>query len=151
MEDGRLFVKRAKSNYDVVMVDLPDPTTSVINRYYTVEFMKEVSQLLGKEGILITTVKSIPNIIGEMWLDRNSTIYHTIRGIYKNVLITPGDHSFIFASNSEEQIIHDPGILKRRFINRGIEAEGFSEWYFHSLLQKLWKSKKCASTTARRV
>ena len=35
--DGRLF-GRSEQRYDVVIVDVPDPSTSQINRFYTREF-----------------------------------------------------------------------------------------------------------------
>ena len=39
--DGRFFLRTTKMRYDVVFVDLPDPSTAMLNRYYTIEFFKE--------------------------------------------------------------------------------------------------------------
>ena len=36
--DGRLFLRETDRRYDVILVDVPDPSTSQINRFYTREF-----------------------------------------------------------------------------------------------------------------
>ena len=50
--DGRLFVKRTAERYDVVIVDVPDPSTSQLNRFYTAEFFGEVKRILSDGGVL---------------------------------------------------------------------------------------------------
>ena len=41
--DGRLFVKSTSQSFDVVIVNLPDPQTAQLNRFYTAEFFREVA------------------------------------------------------------------------------------------------------------
>lgn len=48
--DGRLFVKQTSDRYDVVIVDVPDPSTSQLNRFYTTEFFGEVKRVLTDSG-----------------------------------------------------------------------------------------------------
>ena len=42
--DGRLWIKKSTDNYDVVLVNLPPPSTLQLNRFYTVGFFKEVKK-----------------------------------------------------------------------------------------------------------
>jgi spermidine synthase len=56
--DGRAFVKAARARYDVIACDLPDPTTAVINRYYTEEFFAEARGALRPGGVLFTGLTS---------------------------------------------------------------------------------------------
>jgi len=44
--DGRLFLKTTKLRYDVIIVNLPDPQTAQLNRFYTLEFFQEAAQKL---------------------------------------------------------------------------------------------------------
>ncbi|HSW35919.1 MAG TPA: hypothetical protein VLH18_04865, partial [Candidatus Limnocylindrales bacterium] len=44
--DGRLFVKTTNERYDMIIVDVPDPATAVLNRFYTREFFLEAEELL---------------------------------------------------------------------------------------------------------
>ena len=50
--DGRLFVRQTDRRYDVILIDVPDPSTSQINRFYTREFFAEAKQRLTEHGVL---------------------------------------------------------------------------------------------------
>ncbi len=50
--DGRAFLERASERYDAVLLDLPDPATTQINRYYTREFFAEVRKKLEPGGLM---------------------------------------------------------------------------------------------------
>jgi len=63
--DARYFVKRTKQKYDVIIINLPDPNTALINRYYTVDFFKEAHNILSKGGILSLSVSSSENYLNE--------------------------------------------------------------------------------------
>ena len=41
-KDGRLFLNKTKKNYDAIILNLPDPVTAQINRFYTEEFFLTV-------------------------------------------------------------------------------------------------------------
>ncbi|MGC9317717.1 MAG: hypothetical protein ACP5KN_06765, partial [Armatimonadota bacterium] len=56
--DGRAFLKAAEGRYDVIAADLPDPTTAVINRYYTQEAFREARGALREGGVLMTSLSS---------------------------------------------------------------------------------------------
>ena len=52
--DGRRWVQETPQRYDVVIVDVPDPSTSQLNRFYTREFFAEVHRILvpgGRAGL----------------------------------------------------------------------------------------------------
>ena len=38
--------------YDVVIIDLPDPSTAQINRFYTIEFFNELKKILNKGWVV---------------------------------------------------------------------------------------------------
>lgn len=62
---GRFFVKRAKSTYDMVLVNLPDPYTAQLNRFYPLEFFREVKDILTQNGILTLGISSNEYYLGE--------------------------------------------------------------------------------------
>jgi len=59
LTDGRLYVNQvadgvketANSNFDVVILDLPEPATGSLNRFYTYEFFIEVKSILNAGGV----------------------------------------------------------------------------------------------------
>jgi len=56
--DGRALVKASRRAWDVIVTDLPDPTTAVINRYYTRGFFTEAARALRPGGVLLTGLSS---------------------------------------------------------------------------------------------
>jgi spermidine synthase len=133
--DGRLFLHAPQRPYDMVVVDMPDPSTAVLNRFYTVEFFREVSGLLKPDGILVTGIGSTADLRSPAVANRTATVYHTLRSVFSHVLAVGDSFSFLFASRIPGQFSADPGELRHRYRERGVQARGFSEGYFFTLLQ----------------
>ncbi|GAI05194.1 unnamed protein product, partial [marine sediment metagenome] len=64
-EDGRYFVKNTENRYDVVIINLPNPYTAQINRFYTEEFFKEVRKILAEGAIVGFSVTSSENYLSK--------------------------------------------------------------------------------------
>ncbi len=133
--DGRLFLKAAQRPYDMVVVDIPDPATAVLNRFYTLEFFQEVSRLLEPDGVLVTGIGSTADLRSRPVANRSATVYHTLRSVFPHVLAVGDSFCYLFASHVPGQVSEDPGVLRERYRERGIQARGFSEGYFFTLLQ----------------
>ena len=121
--DGRLFVKNAHKTYDVVIVTLPSPSTLQLNRLYTKEFFIEVSNVLKTGGIFATTVSSSETYISKEMANQNRCLNETLREVYDNVLIIPGDYNIFLASSGEQRIEYEVDTICRRFQNRGLETK----------------------------
>ncbi len=134
--DGRLFVKETDRTYDLILVDVPDPATAVLNRFYTTEFFQEASDRLEPDGVLVTGVTSTSDLRGSAVVNQNATVYHTLRTAFDHVLPVGDLFCYFFASNDPDQISADPEVLRHRFAERAVEAEAFSEWYYHTLLEE---------------
>ncbi len=134
--DGRLFVKAAGETYDMIILDIPDPATAVLNRYYTREFFREAQALLNPGGVLALGAVSSPDLRGTEVANRNAAIYHTLDGVFAHVLPAGERFLFFFSTDTPGQISVDVPTLKARYLERGIETEGFSPEHFSTLLQK---------------
>ncbi len=127
--DGRLFVKRAKEKYDLVMVNLPDPCTAQLNRCYTREFFKETKDILKDDGIISLGISSKEAYLGEEMGDFNASIYYTLKDIFPNIVAIPGEHLLLFASSSEKVLTYDDRILNKRFSERKIETDFLTPYH----------------------
>ncbi len=134
--DGRRYVKQTKETYDMIIVDVPDPATAALNRYYTEEFFREARLRLNPGGVFVTGAMSAADMRGEAVANRNATIYHTMARVFPHVL--PVGHRFIFffASKEKDRISAEASILSARYSERGIESEGFSPRQFELLLEE---------------
>ncbi len=92
--DGRRYIKKTRRRYDAVIIDLPDPDTFQINRFFTSEFFALVKRVLNKDGILSMSMEYGQNYISETRKKKLSTLYNTARMHFKNVLILPGEEAY---------------------------------------------------------
>lgn len=100
--DGRLFVKQAPRQYEVVIVDVPDPSTSQINRFYTLEFFREVRRVLTAEGVLSFTLGHYQNHVSPELADLLAVGRRTLSEVFGQVLLIPDEQSgrvFFLASD----------------------------------------------------
>ena len=100
-QDGRLFVRRTEKKYDVIIIDLPDPSTAQINRFYTKEFFKEAKKILEKNGVISLSLSAYGNYLNKETKRMYSVIYKTMRDSFNNVIIIPGERSYFIASDSK--------------------------------------------------
>jgi len=118
--DGRLYVKRAKKRYDVVIADLPDPSTFQINRFYTYEFFAEVKRCLTKNGVLSFSAWNYVNRVSPELARLIAVAHRTLRKVFRNVLIIPGQPNFFLASDGP--LYDDINDMAARMEQKGIEA-----------------------------
>ena len=97
--DGRLFIKQAGGKYDVVIVDVPDPSTAQLNRFYTVEFQAEVKRVLSKDGVLSFSLGHYENYVSKELARMLASAYRSLRLSFQNVLVIPGGRVFFLASD----------------------------------------------------
>lgn len=97
--DGRLFVKQTTDRYDVVIVDVPDPSTSQINRFYTAEFFGEVRRVLNDGGVLSFGLGRYADYVSPELARLLTSARRTLDTAFKNTLVIPGGRVFFLASD----------------------------------------------------
>ena len=129
--DGRLFVKRTEDSFDVIIVNLPAPSTLQLNRFYTLEFFKEIHKILNEDGVFSIGLSSSLGHVPEEMRDRNKCIYETIREVFPSYLVVPGYYNLFLASPSTkgDALTYNAGTLFQRLLNRGIKTSLFTEGY----------------------
>ncbi|MEE9260797.1 MAG: fused MFS/spermidine synthase [Candidatus Scalindua sediminis] len=134
--DGRYFVKRAKgkASYDLIFVNVPDPSTTYLNRFYTLQFFQEIGSILKKHGVLAIGISSAVNYLGEEVGNYTGSIYQTLHSVFSHVIVSPGQTNYYFASDDPDTATFDIQTLTKRYVERNIKSEYFSEYVFNTLL-----------------
>jgi spermidine synthase len=134
--DGRRYVKEAAKKYDLIIVDTPDPSTALLNRFYTVDFFSEVRKILSGSGMLVTGMSSTADYVSQEIADYNGSLYRGLTRVFPFVMVVPGDRNYFFASTRGGLFSKDPGELSRRYERRNIHSKNFSPALFQWLVQK---------------
>jgi spermidine synthase len=121
--DGRLFVKQTHRIYDVVVVNLPDPYTAMINRFYTQEFFAECREKMAPGGILSFRVSSAENYISPELQQFLGCLDKTSRAVFTDVKTIPGESNIFLACNKKGVLTLDAAALVERLEERGIKEE----------------------------
>ncbi|MDD5129086.1 MAG: fused MFS/spermidine synthase [Candidatus Omnitrophica bacterium] len=132
--DGRFFIKAATKKYDCIIIHLGDPYTTQINRYYTIEFFKEIKKALNENGIFSFALSSSENYISPELGDYLRSVYLGLRTVFKDVLVIPGDTAYFLACDSSEVITSDYNVLMLRAKTLNLNLKYVREYYLFSKL-----------------
>jgi spermidine synthase len=86
-------------SYEAIILNIPEPSTLQFNRLYTFEFFAMCKKLLSKQGIVTMSLMSTADYVGNDALKVQSTMYQTIKAVFKNVLVIPGEKNYFLASD----------------------------------------------------
>ena len=122
--DARLFVRETKTSYDIVLLNVQEPSTVQANRYYTSEFFRDVKKIMNPGGVLSFGLLPTVDYQSEDARSINSTMMNTLKSIFHEVLIVPGNKTYFLASDSPLSI----GICKL-IEQRGINTTFVNKFY----------------------
>jgi len=112
--DVRSLLTEKEQYYDLVVLNLPDATSSVLNRYFTQEFYRRVKQSLGAGGVLAVRVAGGENIMGTELINLGASTKLTLESVFSQLVLTPGEDTWFIASDSQD-VTGNPGTLRDRF------------------------------------
>lgn len=131
--DGRLFAKNltlnGKAAYDVIILALPNPYTAQINRFYSLEFYREVKRLLDKNGVFSFGVTSSQDYISSGQAQFLGCLLKTLSEEFKEIKIVPGETALFLACPSAGVLTYDYNLLSRRIKERGLKLNYVNEHY----------------------
>jgi spermidine synthase len=99
--DGRRYMKMTTRRYDAIIIDLPDPDTFQLNRFFTSEFFSVAKRILRKGGVLSVGIGYSQNYISEIRKKKLSTLYNTARLHFQNVLVLPGEEAYFLCRDGK--------------------------------------------------
>jgi len=112
--DIRPLLTKKKQYYDIVILNLPDATSSVLNRYYTLEFYRQVKEALRPGGVLQVSIAGGENIMGTELINLGASTKLTLGKVFSHFVLTPGEETWFIVSDSNN-ITENPGTLRDRF------------------------------------
>jgi spermidine synthase len=143
--DGRLFVKQAKTKYDAIIIDLPDPENAQLNRFYSQEFFHEAKSILTDHGVLAFTLVGAENYLEEKGLAVNRSVYAALENTFKHILVFPGITHYYLASDAPLTTGIAEVLARRKIVTRRLvdyELPGMTDPFRLDILKRLLTEKK---------
>lgn len=152
--DGRQWVQSINKKYDVIILGLPDPSSALFNRFYTLEFFKNCHKILNENGIIAFRVTSSENYISEALKDFLGTIYQTLSMVFPSILMIPGNTMYFLACTNNDVLTDNYQTLLDRLSDRRIETLYFKGYYISDRMSQermVSARKRVLEFTGRRI
>ena len=127
-QDGRAYLADSDKIYDAIIVNLTEPDTFQINRFFTDRFFAIAKKHLSRHGILSFSMKGFDNYLGEPQRQKLSSLYNTVTDHFENVLLLPGQKIFFLCS-----ALPIDTDIPARLVKKGISTRYISGYYYGNL------------------
>jgi spermidine synthase len=131
LTDPQRFIRNSIKMYDVAIMNLPGPSTMQSNRYYTFEFYKLLKQKLSRGAVFSFGIQAPPNYLNSEAVDLNSTLFVTLKKVFQNVIVIPGEKNYFLASDNQLTYNIAEAVQKK-----GIENRYVNQYYIDDSLLK---------------
>lgn len=111
--DVRPFLFREADCFDIIIVNLPDITSSALNRYFTQRFYEITKRTLCSDGIVAVRVAGGANVLSVEHANLGASVLTTLKSVFENIALVSGEQSYFFASESDLSA-GMPDVLKSR-------------------------------------
>src|ERR1022692_2539006 len=127
--DGRHYLKTAGDTFDVIIVNVPDPQTAQLNRFYTAEFFRSARDHLASGGLLALQLRSSEDYISPDLAEFLRCIHHTLRQVFPYVVAIPGETIHFFAATRPGVLTDNPQTLIARLQERNLKTQYVREYF----------------------
>ena len=121
-------MSQSKKKYDAIIVNLPEPNTYQVNRFYTDVFFEIASNHLVENGVLSFSMQGFDTYLAEPQRQKLSSLYNTAKTYFKHVLLLPGRKIYFLCRNSGVNI-DIPTALEKK----GISTAYLSGFFYGNL------------------
>ena len=130
-QDGRAYLADSNKIYDAIIVNLSEPDTYQVNRFFTDRFFDLARRHLARNGVLSFSMEGFDNYLAEPQRQKLSSLYNTVNGYFEHVLLLPGEKIF-FLCSSQPLNTDIPALLDRK----NIPTRYIKGYYYGNLTQE---------------
>ncbi len=127
--DGRFFLQQVDEQYDIILLNLPDPANLEINRFYTADFFKLCRKKLSAGGLLVFQLPGSATYLNRELINLNSCLLQTVRQIFGSVLVIPDEVNLFMATEDSAMLAAAPDQLAGQFKQQKITTRMITPVY----------------------
>jgi len=127
--DGRYYLRTTGDRFDAILVDVPDPQTAQLNRFYTVEFFRSARDHLAPGGLFALQLQSSEETISPDLAQFLRCIRRTLQEVFPYIVTIPGDTIHFFAATGTDVLTDNPHTLIARLRERNLHTQYVREYF----------------------
>jgi spermidine synthase len=133
-EDPVRYLDTTDDKFDVIILNVGEPSTAETNRYYTVDFLWKCKRRLKDGGMVVNFATSDENYIGPDMADYLKSLFITYQKVFFYVKYIPGAKVIFVLTDEKMELI--PENLVGRIVEYEYSPEYFDENYIKYRLQQ---------------
>lgn len=130
-QDGRAYLTKSKAIYDAIIINLSEPDTFQINRFFTDHFFALAKRRLAAHGVLSFSMQGFDNYLAEPQRQKLSSLYNTVAEHFEHVLLLPGQ-KIVFLCSTKPLETDIPARLNQR----GLSTVYISGYFYGNLTKE---------------
>ncbi len=142
--DLRTRLTAEGARYDLVILNLPDTTRAVMNRFHTLEAFRIMRRALRPGGVLAVAVGGGANRMGDERLLLGAAMRATLLQVFPDLVLAPGEESWMLAA-APGLLSGDPQLLQARLQ----ELPGAARLFPPAALDTVYQPERAAAAMAR--
>jgi spermidine synthase len=127
--DGRYYLRTTGDSFDVIVLNVPDPLTAQLNRFYTAEFFRSARDHLAPGGLLALELRSSEETISPDLAEFLRCIRRTLEEVFPSVVIIPGETIHFFGDTQPNVLTDNPQRLISRLRERNLKTQYVREYF----------------------
>ncbi len=113
-DDPVHYLRKSAENYDIIFIDVPDPSSLLLNRYYTLQFFELAKKHFSENSaILAITLSSGTNFMTPELVQLNASVWKTFSDVFPYSTIIPSIKN-IFVGSDASNITNSVSELQLR-------------------------------------
>ena len=125
-----MFLKKTTNHYDIALINVPPPFTAQLNRFYTIEFFSSLKKHLNNDAVISLSLISTADYVTKEAGELNFVLYNTLKKVFKNVLIVPGEKNYFVASDKPLNINIAELFSKQSTVNSRLSTNKYVNQYY---------------------
>jgi spermidine synthase len=128
-KDARHHLKSLTGpRYDLIILNLPEPSTAGVNRCYTIEFFREARSALREGGVITLSLPVSYGYVGKRMQLANGSVYRALAAAFPFTALSSEEYGVL--AGSDREIVTEPAVLQARFLRSGADAAWFHPYLF---------------------
>jgi len=128
-QDAIAYLKNSQEKFDFILLNLGQPTTYQINRFYTKQFFQLLNQRLTRDGVTAFSLpyhqENLANLFTNQYL---TAIYQPFNETLKNNLLVAGQ-KLIFIGLKNDNFTYQASLAAEKFKDRNLATNFLSAEY----------------------
>jgi len=102
-DDVFRYLRKTEDVFDIVIMNMPPPSSLQINRYYTEDFFRLVHSRLDTAGVFTCSPGVFENYFNDQSANLYSIIFNTLNKVFRNIVPIGGNRLYLIASDGRLQ------------------------------------------------